>query len=70
MAISVNVIKKVICIACGDLIKDHSKKQCYKCIFRLQGTIHLMDKDNSSLKNKSDVIANNEVKVMRRVKDD
>jgi|21_taG_2_1085346.scaffolds.fasta_scaffold52224_4 hypothetical protein len=70
MAISVNVIKKVICIACGDLIKDHSKKQCYKCIFRLQGTIHLMDQKDSGLVNKSDVIANNEVKVMRRVKDD
>lgn len=69
MAISVNVIKKVICIACGDLIKDHSKKQCYKCIFRLQGTITLMDKDES-LANKSDVIANNEIKVMRRTKDD
>lgn len=38
-------------------------------MFRLQGTIALMDKDSGFI-NKSDVIANNEIKVMRKVKDD
>lgn len=49
-----------------------------KCIFRLQGTIALMDDFpikpnqsglNNNITNKSDVISNNNIKVMRRVKD-
>jgi hypothetical protein len=75
--IGVTSIKNILCIACGDLLGKHSKKEYMKCIFRLQGTIALMDefpiKPNQSgltnMKNKSDVISNNKIKVMRRVKD-
>lgn len=79
--IGVTSIKNILCIACGDMLGKHSKKEYMKCIFRLQGTIALMDefpnKPNQSgltnMKNKSDVISNNKIglvpKVMRRVKD-
>lgn len=80
MAIGGNTLKSIICIACGDLLGDHSKKEYMRCIFRLQGTIALMERDiksgvNSGT-NKSDVTNNNsqltkkpeDVKVMRRVK--
>jgi hypothetical protein len=74
MAIGGDTLKGIICIACGDLLGDHSKKNYMRCIFRLQGTIGLMDKGVNTGENKSDVTNNNsqkpkEVKVMRRIKD-
>jgi len=37
--ISNRQIAKVICVACSDPIGDHSKRQLWRCIFRLQGTL-------------------------------
>lgn len=37
--ISNNQISKVICVACQDKIGEHSKRQLWRCLFRLQGTI-------------------------------
>jgi hypothetical protein len=39
MTISNNQIAKVLCIACQDTIRDHSKRQLWRCLFRIQGTI-------------------------------
>jgi|LWDU01.1.fsa_nt_gi hypothetical protein len=78
MVIGGDTLKGIICIACGDLLGIHSKKNYMRCIFRLQGTISLMDRDEksgiNSGKNKSDVTNNNSqkpenIKVMRRIKD-
>ena len=37
--ISNNQIAKVLCIACQDTIGEHSKRQLWRCLFRVQGTI-------------------------------
>jgi len=37
--ISNNQIAKVLCIACQDTIGGHSKRQLWRCLFRVQGTI-------------------------------
>ncbi len=37
--ISNNQISKVLCIACQDMIGEHSKRQLWRCLFRVQGTI-------------------------------
>ena len=39
LMISNNQISKVICVACQDKIGEHSKRQLWRCLFRLQGTI-------------------------------
>jgi len=39
MVISNNQISKVLCIACQDVIGGHSKRQLWRCLFRVQGTI-------------------------------
>jgi len=31
-------IEKIICVACSDLIGDHSRRQLARCLFRIQGT--------------------------------
>ena len=31
-------IAKIICVACSDIIGDHSKRQLARCLFRIQGT--------------------------------
>ena len=30
-------IEKIICIACNDIMKEHSKRQLMRCLFRVQG---------------------------------
>jgi len=37
--ISNNQISKVLCIACQDTIGEHSKRQLWRCLFRIQGTV-------------------------------
>jgi hypothetical protein len=32
-------IEKIICIACNDIMKDHSKRQLMRCLFRVQGSM-------------------------------
>ena len=32
-------IEKIICIACNDIMKDHSKRQLMICHFRVQGSM-------------------------------
>ncbi len=39
MTLSNNEIAKVLCIACQDTIRDHSKRQLWRCLFRIQGTV-------------------------------
>ena len=39
MVISNNQIAKVVCCACGDIIKDHSKRGLARCLFRVQSTV-------------------------------
>jgi len=31
-------IAKIICVACNELIGDHSRRQLARCLFRIQGT--------------------------------
>jgi len=31
-------IQKIICVACSELIGEHSKRQLARCLFRIQGT--------------------------------
>jgi hypothetical protein len=31
-------IAKIICVACSDVIGEHSKRQLARCLFRIQGT--------------------------------
>jgi len=57
MVISNNQIAKVICIACQDPIGGHSKRQLWRCLFRIQGTVvgakienKLPTEDKSNLK--------------------
>lgn len=37
--ISNNQIAKVICVACQDPIGLHSRRQLWRCLFRVQGTM-------------------------------
>ena len=39
LMISNNQISKVLCVACQDRIGEHSKRQLWRCLFRLQGTL-------------------------------
>ena len=32
-------IEKIICIACNDIMKEHSKRQLMRCLFRGQGSM-------------------------------
>ena len=32
-------IEKIICIACNDIMKEHSKRQLMRCLFRVQGSM-------------------------------
>ena len=32
-------IEKMICIACNDIMRDHSKRQLMRCLFRVQGSL-------------------------------
>lgn len=32
-------IEKMICIACNDIMRDHSKRQLMRCLFRVQGSM-------------------------------
>jgi hypothetical protein len=47
--ISNNQISKVLCIACQDTIGEHSKRQLWRCLFRVQGTIVASKIDEKSL---------------------
>ena len=31
-------LEKIICVACNELIGDHSRRQLARCLFRIQGT--------------------------------
>ena len=37
--LSNKTLENIICIACTEPFKDHSKRQLIRCCFRLQGTI-------------------------------
>jgi hypothetical protein len=39
MAIGYKQIAKVICIACGEPLGEHRKKELARCLFRIQGTM-------------------------------
>ena len=39
MTLSNHELAKVLCIACQDTIRDHSKRQLWRCLFRIQGTV-------------------------------
>jgi hypothetical protein len=32
-------IGKIVCVACKDIIADHSKRQLWRCLYRIQGTV-------------------------------
>ena len=32
-------IEKIICIASNDIMKEHSKRQLMRCLFRVQGSM-------------------------------
>ena len=32
-------IEKVMCVACNELIGEHSRRQLERCLFRIQGTM-------------------------------
>jgi hypothetical protein len=59
--ISNNQIAKVLCIACQDTIGEHSKRQLWRCLFRVQGTIV-----SAKLEEKLPTEDKNEVKVNAR----
>jgi len=39
MVISNGQIAKVICLACHNPIGDHKKRELWRCLFRIQGSI-------------------------------
>jgi len=32
-------IEKIVCVACSELIGEHSRRQLERCLFRIQGTM-------------------------------
>ena len=39
MKIGNKQIEKIMCVACSEIIGEHSKRQLERCLFRIQGTL-------------------------------
>jgi len=39
VAITNKDVENIMCVACNELIKDHSKRGLGRCLFRIQGTM-------------------------------
>lgn len=50
MVIGYSKIENIICIACGDKIKEHSCKNLGRCLFRIQSTYVYEAKKNEEKK--------------------